>query len=71
LAYRPDDLALTVANGAARDDERPLADAGGGYGLAGLRERAELAGGEFSAGPAGPPDNSDDVVWLVDVRIPW
>jgi signal transduction histidine kinase len=64
LAYRRDDVALTVANGAARDEARPLADAGGGYGLTGLRERAELAGGTFDARP-------DGTGWRVDVRIPW
>jgi signal transduction histidine kinase len=64
LAYRPDEVALTVASGAARDGARPLADAGGGYGLTGLRERAELAGGTFDAGP-------DGIGWRVDVRIPW
>ena len=63
LAYQPDVVTLTVANGAGPDGERPLADAGGGYGLTGLRERAELAGGTFRAGPDGDG-------WRVDVRIP-
>jgi signal transduction histidine kinase len=63
LAYHPDVVALTVTNGAGPDGERPLADAGGGYGLTGLRERAELAGGTFTAGPDGDG-------WRVDVRIP-
>lgn len=63
LAYQPDVVTLTVANGASPDGERPLADAGGGYGLTGLRERAELAGGTFRAGP-------DEDGWRVDVRIP-
>jgi len=35
----------------------------GGYGLTGLRERAELAGGGFSADPI-------DGGWRVDVMIP-
>ena len=64
LAYRPEDVALTVANDAARDVTKPLAEAGGGYGLTGLRERAELSGGTFDAGP-------DGTGWRVDVRIPW
>jgi signal transduction histidine kinase len=69
LGYQPDDVALTVTNGAAHDAERPLADAGGGYGLTGLRERAELAGGSFSAGPVSTgPDGHG---WRVSVRIPW
>lgn len=63
LAYRPSEVALTVTNGAGPDGGRPLADAGGGYGLTGLRERAELAGGEFDAGPF-------DGGWRVNVRIP-
>jgi signal transduction histidine kinase len=63
LAYQPEIVTLTVANGASPDGERPLADAGGGYGLTGLRERAELAGGTFAAGPDGHG-------WRVDVRIP-
>ena len=46
-----------------RTATRPLADAGGGYGLTGLRERTELAGGTFTAGPDGDG-------WRVDVRIP-
>ena len=63
LTYQPDAVALTVTNAARPDGERPLVDAGGGYGLTGLRERAELAGGTFTAGPDGD-------VWRVDVRIP-
>ena len=31
-----------------------LAGAGSGYGLVGMRERAELIGGELSAGPCEP-----------------
>ena len=42
LAFRTDEVALTVHNGAGPDGERPLAPTGGGYGLIGLRERAEL-----------------------------
>ena len=30
-----------------------LADVGGGYGLSAMRERAELVGGQVTAGPAG------------------
>jgi signal transduction histidine kinase len=40
-----------------------LAATGGGYGLHGLRERAELLGGTLSAGPAGDG-------WLVELRVP-
>jgi signal transduction histidine kinase len=46
LAYSLGAVALTVAdNGAA------LGAAGAGFGLAGLRERAEQLGGSLSAGP--------------------
>jgi signal transduction histidine kinase len=40
-----------------------LAAAGGGYGLTGLRERAALAGGTLTAGPA-------EGQWVVCLRIP-
>jgi signal transduction histidine kinase len=63
LRYGPDSVELAVANGAPPPSDRPLADSGGGYGLTGLRERAELAGGQFTAGPDGNG-------WRVDVRIP-
>jgi signal transduction histidine kinase len=63
LRYEPDGVRLAVANGAPPPSDRPLADSGGGYGLTGLRERAELAGGRFTAGPDGDG-------WRVDVRIP-
>jgi len=61
LSYRPDDVELAVVNGPGSNGV--LAGAGGGYGLTGLRERAQLAGGEFSAGPR-------DGGWRVGVRIP-
>jgi signal transduction histidine kinase len=52
LAFEPDDITVSVSNpmpppGAAG----PLAAAGAGYGLVGLRERAALAGGTLDAGP--------------------
>jgi signal transduction histidine kinase len=40
-----------------------LASSGGGYGLQGMRERAELLGGTLSAGPAGDG-------WRVELRLP-
>jgi signal transduction histidine kinase len=63
LRYGADEVELVVASGAPPATERPLSGAGGGYGLTGLRERAELAGGQFTAGPDGEG-------WRVDVRIP-
>jgi signal transduction histidine kinase len=41
----------------------PLAATGSGHGLTGLRERAALAGGTLTAGPA-------DGEWQVCLRIP-
>jgi signal transduction histidine kinase len=41
----------------------PLAGTGGGYGLTGLRERAELLGGTLHAGP-------DGGAWTVRLRLP-
>ena len=40
-----------------------LAPTGGGYGLTGMRERAELLGGRLSAGPA-----TDG--WRVELWLP-
>ena len=40
-----------------------LADAGGGYGLQGMRERAALLGGALDAGAAGDG-------WRVELRLP-
>jgi len=62
LAYLSETVELTVTN----DSPAAPAPANGlsaGYGLTGLRERAELAGGAFVAGPAGGG-------WQVDVKIP-
>lgn len=54
LAYEPDRVVLVVSDHgpgapvlAGADGERP----GGGYGLTGMRERAELLGGRLEAGP--------------------
>lgn len=44
-------------------DASSLAGTGGGYGLLGLRERAELLGGTLQAGPSGGS-------WLVELRVP-
>jgi signal transduction histidine kinase len=53
LHFEPSAVRLSVSNGAPASSPGPLAQAGGGYGLAGLRERAELAGGQLESGPAG------------------
>jgi signal transduction histidine kinase len=54
---------LTVTNQVASAPTTALASSGGGYGLAGLKERAELAGGTFEAGPWHDG-------WRVQLRIP-
>jgi signal transduction histidine kinase len=60
LAYEPDGTRLVV------EDDGPAvngsASVGGGYGLTGMRERAELLGGRLSAGPAG--DGFRVELWL-------
>jgi signal transduction histidine kinase len=53
LSYDPGLVRLSVENGAAAGSTGALAATGGGYGLAGLRERAELVGGSLQAGPVG------------------
>jgi signal transduction histidine kinase len=67
LSYRPDGVELLVENTPGGDSRAPgpppAADSAaedaaagltfGGYGLTGMRERAELLGGTLTAGPAG------------------
>ena len=65
LAFDTDVATLSVTDrgavpGTAVDG---LADTGGGVGLEGLRERAELLGGSLRAGPEGPG-------WAVCLRVP-
>ena len=63
LSYEPARTSVTVTNDAP--PEPPLADTDptGGYGLTGMRERLELAGGRLAAGPG--PDG-----WTVSAEIP-
>ncbi|HEV7976008.1 sensor histidine kinase [Amycolatopsis sp.] len=64
LDYAADAVTATVTNAAIPDNAaRPLTSTGSGYGLTGIRERAELAGGSLTAGPDGDG-------WRVSVRIP-
>jgi len=64
LAYEPDQITLSVASPLPPDRAAgQLAASGAGYGLAGLRERAALAGGSLVAGP-------QDGQWQVQLRIP-
>jgi signal transduction histidine kinase len=60
----PEETTLLVSNPLPPSgSEGPLAHAGAGYGLTGLRERAELVGGTLSAGRA-------DGQWQVRLRLP-
>jgi signal transduction histidine kinase len=52
-------LVVGDAGGVARADAATL----GGYGLRGMRERAEILGGTLAAGPSGAG-------WLVELRLP-
>jgi signal transduction histidine kinase len=54
LDYRDDRVTLSVEDdGGTGETLSPLEGAGGGRGLAGMRERVEAVGGRVSAGPAG------------------
>lgn len=63
LRYRTDGVDLDVVNPPA-DGERPLAEAGSGLGLVGMRERLALVGGTVLAGP------ETDGGWRVSVAVP-
>jgi signal transduction histidine kinase len=52
LGYERDGTRLTVEDHAP-DGVHPAAAAGDGYGITGMRERAELLGGTLTAGPTG------------------
>jgi signal transduction histidine kinase len=52
LSYRGDETVLAVEDhGAPNAPASPAQSNGGGYGLAGMRERAELLGGRLMAEP--------------------
>ncbi|WP_280716145.1 histidine kinase [Kitasatospora sp. MAP5-34] len=65
LAYLEGAVELEVRNTRAPHGEvsEELASGGSGYGLLGMRERAELLGGELLAGP-------DEGGWRVSLRVP-
>jgi signal transduction histidine kinase len=64
VSYKPQEMTLRVSNPLPPDDAvAPLADAGAGYGLTGLRERAALAGGTLTAG-------EDGGRWQVQLHLP-
>ena len=56
-------LSVTDTGGLDGGGPGPLAHTGGGYGIEGLRERAELLGGTLVAGPHGAG-------WQVTLRVP-
>jgi len=69
LSFDQQQTVLNVTNDrpaghAGRDPAGPLAATGGGYGLDGLTERAELLGGTLQAGP------DQQGRWTVELRIP-
>ena len=52
ISYQPAELCLEVTDDGPRGRRpQPIARAGGGHGLIGMRERAALFGGELDAGP--------------------
>jgi signal transduction histidine kinase len=64
LGFEPEQITVDVVNPLPpRRAQGPLAGAGAGYGLVGLRERAALAGGTLDAGPA-------EGNWQVSLGIP-
>ena len=62
LAYEPAGTRLTIEDFDARGEHPALCD-GTGYGLTGMRERAELLGGTLTAGPV-------DSGFLVELWVP-
>ncbi|NUR73396.1 MAG: hypothetical protein HOU81_21465 [Hamadaea sp.] len=66
LTYEPKQVGMTVTDTGPVRPTGVLATTGGGFGLTGLRERAELLGGTFTAGPS----EGRDIGWTVSVRIP-
>ncbi len=65
LAFMRGEVVLTVTDTGRPEGiaPGPLAHTGGGYGIEGIRERAELIGGTLVAGPFGPG-------WQVMLRVP-
>ena len=64
LGFGPGQVTVSVTNPLPLPEERgPLAATGAGAGLAGLKERAALAGGTLEAGPA-------DGLWRIGLTIP-
>jgi signal transduction histidine kinase len=64
-AGRPSDqeVVLVIADRCGAAPDRELAGSGGGYGLRGMRERAQMLGGSLEAGPDGEG-------WRLELRLP-
>ncbi|GAA1373282.1 sensor histidine kinase [Streptomyces beijiangensis] len=63
LAYEPGEIALEIRDSGGRKPDGELTVSGSGYGLLGMRERAELLGGTLEAGP-------DEEGFMVRLRVP-
>ncbi|WHM36078.1 histidine kinase [Streptomyces sp. BPTC-684] len=63
LEYLPDEVALEVRDSGGGRVADELAVSGSGYGLLGMRERAELLGGTLEAGP-------EEEGFVVRLRVP-
>ncbi|WP_372345268.1 sensor histidine kinase [Streptomyces sp. KL116D] len=63
LEYRTDEVALEVQDSGAARPDAELTVSGSGYGLLGMRERAELLGGSLEAGPC-------EEGFVVRLRVP-
>lgn len=68
LEHLPDETVFEVVNSAPPQGSRPLAGAGSGMGLVGMRERLDLVGGTVTAGPI--VDGDDAGGWRVRMVIP-
>ncbi|MET9967167.1 histidine kinase [Streptomyces sp. NPDC006356] len=68
LAQR--DGALTVTVTSPFGDRHGPRAPGSGAGLVGMRERVELLGGAFEAGPVDDPDSTDAKIWVVHATLP-
>jgi signal transduction histidine kinase len=64
LSFEPASVTLVVENGpSASAVSKPLDNAGGGYGLQGIKERLELIGGRVETGP-------NDGGWRIAAEVP-
>ncbi|MFE6621904.1 sensor histidine kinase [Streptomyces sp. NPDC057740] len=68
LAQRDGSLTVDVTSPFG-DRDGPRAP-GSGAGLVGMRERVELLGGAFEAGPVDDPDSTDGKIWVVRATLP-